>query len=43
MFTTPEFFNAKRVQVRSQGEVAAELQHRVLTNRMMGREKGAEA
>src|SRR5882762_10573155 len=42
MLAAPEFFVAELVQVLHEVEIAAELQHRVLTDRMVGGEEGTE-
>src|SRR6202044_3511448 len=42
MLATPELVIAERVELLDQIEVAAELQHRVLADRMMRGEEGAE-
>ena len=43
MLAAPEFVVAEPVELLDQIEVAAELQHRVLADRVMRREKGAKA
>ena len=43
MFTAPEFVVAELVQALDEIEIAAELQHRMLADRMMRGEEGAEA
>jgi hypothetical protein len=42
MLAAPEFLVPELVQVLHQVEIAAELQHRVLTDRMVGGDEGAE-
>src|SRR5712671_1172294 len=42
MLSAPEFFVPELVQMLHEVEIAAELQHRVLTDRMVGGEEGAE-
>src|ERR1700755_130150 len=42
MLAAPEFVVAERIELLDQIEVAAELQHRVLADRMMRGEEGAE-
>jgi hypothetical protein len=42
VLAAPEFVIAELVQVLDEVEIAAELQHRVLPNGMMGGEEGAK-
>jgi hypothetical protein len=42
MLAAPEFFVPELVQVLHEVEIAAELQHRVLTDRMVWGEEGTE-
>ena len=42
VLAAPEFVEAQPVQVFGEGQVAAQLQHRMLADRVVGREKGAE-
>jgi uncharacterized caspase-like protein len=42
VFAAPEFIVSEAVQMFHQVEIAAELQHRVLTDRMMRGEEGSE-
>ena len=42
MLATPEFVVAEPVEVRGKVEVALELEHRVLTEQVMWRQKRAE-
>ena len=43
VLAAPEFVIAEPVELLDKVEIAAELQHRMLADRMMRREKGAEA
>ena len=42
MLAAPEFVIAERVELLDEVEIAAELQHRMLADRVMRGEKGAE-
>jgi hypothetical protein len=42
VLATPEFVVPELVQVLHEVEIAAELQHRVLTDRMVGSEEGGK-
>jgi hypothetical protein len=42
MFAAPEFVEAERIDLLDEIEVAAELQHRMLADRMMRGEEGSE-
>ena len=43
MLAAPEFVVPERVEMLDEVEIAAELQHRMLTDRMVGGEERAEA
>jgi hypothetical protein len=43
VLTAPEFIVPERVEMLDEAEISAELQHRMLTDRMVGGEERAEA